>query len=75
MATNVHSPALYDKDDLSVLLKRSRVAIDRDRIEGRIPPGFRIGRLVRWTRAEIDAWIQAGCPHYSDWKQAANHPA
>jgi predicted DNA-binding transcriptional regulator AlpA len=29
---------------------------------GRMPAGFKVGRLRRWDEAEIDAWILAGCP-------------
>lgn len=30
---------------------------------GRMPGSIRLGRMVRWRRAELDAWIRAGCPH------------
>lgn len=29
---------------------------------GKMPPPVRIGRLVRWRRSDIAAWIAAGCP-------------
>ena len=29
---------------------------------GKMPPPVRLGALVRWNRATIDAWIAAGCP-------------
>lgn len=29
---------------------------------GRMPPPIRLGSLVRWRRAELEAWIDAGCP-------------
>lgn len=29
---------------------------------GRMPPPIRLGSLVRWRRAELEAWIGAGCP-------------
>lgn len=35
---------------------------------GRMPPPVRIGRVVRWRRDEIEAWIKAGCPPVSKFK-------
>lgn len=32
---------------------------------GRLPKPVRIGRLVRWRRSDIEAWIEAGCPDCS----------
>lgn len=29
---------------------------------GRMPRPVRLGALVRWRRAELVAWIEAGCP-------------
>jgi len=29
---------------------------------GRMPRPVRLGSLVRWRRAELEAWIAAGCP-------------
>jgi predicted DNA-binding transcriptional regulator AlpA len=32
---------------------------------GNLPRPVRIGRLVRWRRSDIEAWIEAGCPDCS----------
>lgn len=29
---------------------------------GRMPRPVKLGRVNRWRRDEIEAWIQAGCP-------------
>jgi len=29
---------------------------------GRMPRPVRLGNLIRWRKAELDAWISAGCP-------------
>lgn len=29
---------------------------------GRLPRPIKLGALVRWRRAELEAWIDAGCP-------------
>jgi len=38
---------------------------------GRIPRPVKLGSLVRWRRAELDAWIKAGCPS----QQSAGQPS
>ena len=35
---------------------------------GEMPKPVRIGRAVRWGRAEIMAWVDEGCPPASEWK-------
>jgi predicted DNA-binding transcriptional regulator AlpA len=41
------------------------------RAAGRVPPCVRLGigrrKIVRWRRAEIVAWIEAGCPDAQTW--------
>ena len=34
---------------------------------GRLPLPVRMGRCVRWRRAELSAWIDAGCPALERW--------
>ncbi|MEK6798932.1 MAG: helix-turn-helix domain-containing protein [Planctomycetota bacterium] len=29
---------------------------------GQMPRSIKLGSLVRWRRAELEAWIRAGCP-------------
>ena len=29
---------------------------------GRMPRPIKLGSLVRWRRAELEAWMAAGCP-------------
>jgi len=31
---------------------------------GAMPQPLRIGSLVRWCRADLEAWIDAGCPSH-----------
>ncbi len=31
------------------------------------PEGIKLGRLRRWRRTEILAWINAGCPNREKW--------
>ncbi|HZZ76909.1 MAG TPA: helix-turn-helix domain-containing protein [Gemmataceae bacterium] len=34
---------------------------------GKVPPSVKLGRKRLWRRAEIEAWINAGCPDASTW--------
>ncbi len=34
---------------------------------GRLPLPVRLGRCVRWRRAELTAWLDAGCPALERW--------
>jgi predicted DNA-binding transcriptional regulator AlpA len=36
------------------------------------PGAVRLGRAVRWRRAEIVAWIEAGCPDRGTWDAIAD---
>ena len=35
---------------------------------GRLPLPFRMGRAVRWSRAELTAWVAAGAPSRAKWE-------
>ena len=35
----------------------------------RMPKPVKLGTLVRWRKAEVLAWISAGCPPLGRWKQ------
>jgi excisionase family DNA binding protein len=37
----------------------------------RMPAPLKVGALVRWRRADIEAWIAAGCPRVEEGKIAA----
>lgn len=45
----------------------SRAVWHRLRAAGKVPPPVRLGRSVRWGRAEIVAWIEASCPDARTW--------
>ena len=55
-------PAAYEAADIASLIKCSVRHIWRLSDGGLLPPPFRLGRLVRWNKTVIDAWIAAGCP-------------
>lgn len=55
--------AVYDADDMASLLDISKRQVWRLRDAGLLPPPIRLGTaVVKWSRAEVDRWIAAGCP-------------
>ena len=59
---------MVSKRQASELLQISTRTIDNLKREGRMPHPIRIGRAVRWNRAELVAWVDAGCPDCNEWK-------
>ncbi|MGL5097556.1 MAG: helix-turn-helix transcriptional regulator [Planctomycetia bacterium] len=55
-------PRLVDAVAVAALLSVSTKTVRRMVDGGRIPPPTRVGRLLRWRRTEVLAWIDAGCP-------------
>jgi predicted DNA-binding transcriptional regulator AlpA len=51
-----------DGRDVSVMAGCSSRHFRRLVDSGDAPQSRRLGRLVRWSRREIMAWIDAGCP-------------
>ena len=49
-------------DELARALKCSRTSIDAMAREGSLPPAAKVGRLLRWPRSVIAAWLAAGMP-------------
>ena len=35
----------------------------------RLPRPIRLGRSVRWNRAELEAWLAAGGPRRDEWER------
>jgi len=33
----------------------------------RLPKALKVGRCVRWRRADIESWVSAGCPSRDAW--------
>ena len=55
-------PAMLTVQELAVMLRCSARTIYRLADTGRLPQPCRVGGLVRWSGAAIEAWIAAGCP-------------
>ena len=59
---------LMDTREVAKLLKVSDRTVFSMHTNGEMPKAVRIGRAVRWGRAEIKAWVDDGCPPASEWK-------
>lgn len=57
------SPSLLmGRAELARELSISTRSLDRLASSGRLPMPVRLGGAVRWRRADIAEWIEAGCP-------------
>ncbi len=54
--------ALLDVGQVAELLNCSVRHVYRLADSGRMPPPVRLGAIVRWRRAAIQEWLDAGCP-------------
>jgi len=63
-------PWLLTVADLAKLLQRSKRGIERDLAAGRIGPRpiRNLGRALKFSAREIEAWIAAGCPPARAWR-------
>lgn len=53
---------LLDVRGVAALLSCSTRHVRRLADAGRLPRPVRLGALVRWRRADLVAWLDAGCP-------------
>lgn len=60
--TPADAPVLLNVEQVATLLNCSPRHVYRLCDAGRMPRPVRLGALVRWNRAVIEAWIEAGCP-------------
>lgn len=65
-AVRLHQPAAapgaYTAADVAALLRVHVKTVRRLDARGEIPGRFVVGRAVRYRRAAVDRWIEAGCP-------------
>lgn len=55
-------PALLDVQRIARLLACSPRHVYRLTDAGKMPRPVKLGALVRWNRAVVEAWIAEGCP-------------
>jgi predicted DNA-binding transcriptional regulator AlpA len=63
----IESPLLVPDIEAARMAGVSRATWHRLRAGGKLPATVKLGRAVRWRRAEIVAWIEAGCPDSRTW--------
>ena len=63
------SAALWDVGQVAVVLRCSRRHIYRMSDAGRMPRPRKLNSLVRWSREEIERWIEQGCPDVRQTKK------
>jgi predicted DNA-binding transcriptional regulator AlpA len=64
-----NEPALIDVKAVAALLGCSTRHVTRLEDAQQIPPAIKLGRLSRWQREVILAWIAAGCPDCATWEK------
>jgi predicted DNA-binding transcriptional regulator AlpA len=64
--STLQTPAAQaDTHSAADLAKRIGISLRQVRrmdADGTLPQPVRFGKLKRWTRLSIDAWLAAGCP-------------
>lgn len=58
---------MLDCMEAAALLGVSRAMYWKLHSQARIPLPIRFGRVVRWRKQELEAWIAAGCPPRDRW--------
>lgn len=61
-------PLLLTADGVAALLGVGKRHIDGLRAAGKLPAPIRLGRSIRWSRAELEAWARHGCPARERWE-------
>jgi predicted DNA-binding transcriptional regulator AlpA len=57
-----------DIDCVAELLSISRSSAKTLAAEGHLPePALSVGKIRRWWRSEISAWLMSGCPPRARW--------
>ena len=62
-------PALIDARAVARILGCSDRHVRNLDERGELPRSRKLGRLRRWSAAEIDCWIEAGQPLRAEWEE------
>ncbi len=57
------APKLINAEELARLMNISERTLWRLLSGRKLPQPVRIGRNTRWRLAEVEEWIERGCPH------------
>lgn len=72
---NAAPPLMLTADEFAATLRISRAHFWRLESAGKLPAPLRLGRVVRWDRRVVEAWIDAGAPTRQQWEQIAQRGA
>jgi len=67
-ASNIREALAISARDLKEMLNVSLRQVWRLNAAGKLPKPIRLGGSVRWNRAEIQQWFEAGCPDRRTWE-------
>ena len=70
MSIDLPAPLLVSDREAAHLAGVSRATWWRLHAAAKTPATVKLGRCRRWNRAEIVAWIEAGCPPRQLWEAA-----
>jgi predicted DNA-binding transcriptional regulator AlpA len=63
------APLLLNGNQSAQLIGVSRATFWKLHSLGRVPVPVRLsGRVVRWRKHELEAWVHAGCPSREKWQ-------
>ena len=63
-------PGLLNREETALFLAGIGVStLDSYSAVGDVPTPIKLGGRVCWSRAELEAWCQHGCPHRTLWKK------
>jgi predicted DNA-binding transcriptional regulator AlpA len=62
-------PAALDARRSAEFVGVSRAHWMRQCAAGNTPAGVRLGARRLWARAELEAWLLAGCPSRAQWER------
>jgi predicted DNA-binding transcriptional regulator AlpA len=62
------APALMDAKRTALFLGMGRSTFYRMDETAQIPRCVYLGKMLRWSRAELEAWIAAGAPSRARWE-------
>jgi predicted DNA-binding transcriptional regulator AlpA len=63
---------LIPATEAAALAGVSRATWHRLRAAGKVPPAVKLGRAVRWRRADLVLWIELGCPDRQTFDASMN---
>lgn len=67
-ARSIQQALAISASDLKEMLNVSLRQVWRLNSASKLPKPIRLGGSVRWNRAEIQQWFEAGCPERRTWE-------